>query len=234
MAQERLYLMNGSSNVISKNTFNGLFLGYPDSICSNNIFSGNAIKGPGVWGIWIGPQGTNNLFYANHIEDFHSTDDGGYYSDKDGGVAFDGNQIAPAANNTFYHNNFVNNKKSVDLVTDQIVRGNFWDDGKEGNYWDDYNGTDSGKDGIGDTPYVINENNQDRYPLMAPFDVSSVTVELPEWASPSPTPIPTPIDAKPLPTTLLVAVAIVACVFGFGLIVNIVTGKRKSSNRQGN
>jgi len=75
-------------------------------------------------------------------------------------------------------------------------------------------------------PCFINENNQDIYPLTALVDV-----ELPEQASPSPspspTPTPTPIDTKPLPTTLLAAVAIVACVFGFGLIINIVTGKRK-------
>jgi len=29
---------------------------------------------------------------------------------------------------------------------------------------------ETGSDGIGDTPYVIDENNRDRYPLMAPFN----------------------------------------------------------------
>jgi hypothetical protein len=38
-----------------------------------------------------------------------------------------------------------------------------------GNYWSDYNGTDSDGDGMGDTPYIIDENNQDSYPLMAPI-----------------------------------------------------------------
>ncbi len=41
-----------------------------------------------------------------------------------------------------------------------------WDDGKKGNYWSDYNGTDSNGDGLGDTPYVVDILNQDRYPLM--------------------------------------------------------------------
>ncbi len=41
-----------------------------------------------------------------------------------------------------------------------------WDFGKIGNYWSDYNGTDTIRSGIGDTPYIIDALNQDRYPLM--------------------------------------------------------------------
>jgi hypothetical protein len=58
---------------------------------------------------------------------------------------------------------------------------NIWDDGypSGGNYWKDYTGVDlyngpyqneTGSDGIGDTPYTIDANNTDRYPLMAPFN----------------------------------------------------------------
>jgi hypothetical protein len=46
---------------------------------------------------------------------------------------------------------------------------NLWDNGVEGNYWSDYNGTDSNQDGIGDTPYIIDANNVDHYPLMAQY-----------------------------------------------------------------
>jgi len=54
-----------------------------------------------------------------------------------------------------------------------------WDNGypSGGNYWSDYNGTDlycgphqneTGSDGIGDKPYMIDGNNTDRYPLIYP------------------------------------------------------------------
>ena len=41
-----------------------------------------------------------------------------------------------------------------------------WDCSGKGNFWSDYNGTDTNGDGVGDTPYVIDVLNQDRYPLM--------------------------------------------------------------------
>jgi hypothetical protein len=52
---------------------------------------------------------------------------------------------------------------------------NTWDDGYPagGNYWSDYvtrypSASEIDASGLWDTPYVINENNQDNYPLMLP------------------------------------------------------------------
>ena len=53
----------------------------------------------------------------------------------------------------------------------------FWDNDGEGNYWDDYAGSDDNGDGVGDTPYIIDENNQDNFPLMEPV----IIPEFPSW-----------------------------------------------------
>jgi hypothetical protein len=68
-----------------------------------------------------------------------------------------------------YHNNFKDNT----LQAQDYGLCDLWDDGypSGGNYWSDYTGVDTDADGIGDTPYVIDEHNQDRYPLMNPFGV---------------------------------------------------------------
>lgn len=73
------------------------------------------------------------------------------------------------SNNAVYHNNFINNTVQISECncTDRsTIPSSTWDNGAEGNYWSDYNGTDSNGDGIGDTPYVIDEKNQDNRPLM--------------------------------------------------------------------
>jgi len=79
-----------------------------------------------------------------------------------------------SSNNTIYSNNFVNNDLQVLIDTDSA---NVWDNGAEGNYWNNYTGTDNDGDGMGDTPYVIDENNQDNYPLVKQY----IIPEFPSW-----------------------------------------------------
>jgi parallel beta-helix repeat protein len=65
-----------------------------------------------------------------------------------------------------HHNNFVENyEEDVAMCGFSAT----WDDGKEGNYWSKYSGVDSDGDGIGDTPYIIDEDNQDNCPFIVPI-----------------------------------------------------------------
>jgi hypothetical protein len=72
--------------------------------------------------------------------------------------------------NIFFENNIIFQHTSILGGS----RNNLWDNYSIGNYWSDYTGTDGNGDGIGDTPYVINADNQDNYPLMAPTKVPDI------------------------------------------------------------
>ncbi|MGB9959819.1 MAG: right-handed parallel beta-helix repeat-containing protein [Candidatus Bathyarchaeales archaeon] len=148
-------------NYIADNE-NGVIL-YNDYGCtSSNTISENYITNNDV-GIrfYDGYGGTsNNDIFENYI----ANNGVGMYIDKipwGGGVS----------NNSICRNSFVGNTRQVyDIYWDDklfIPRSvNSWDNGTTGNYWSDYTGKDADGDGIGDTPYIIDENNRDNYPLM--------------------------------------------------------------------
>ena len=74
---------------------------------------------------------------------------------------------ADTSDNILHYNNFINNVVDVDDESGL----NYWDYEHVGNYWDRYNGVDGDGDGIGDTPYKIDESKgiQDHYPLIEPY-----------------------------------------------------------------
>ena len=43
---------------------------------------------------------------------------------------------------------------------------NYWNSTSRGNFWSDYTGEDTDSDGIGDSPYYIDSNSIDYYPMM--------------------------------------------------------------------
>jgi parallel beta-helix repeat protein len=75
-----------------------------------------------------------------------------------------GLRVVSGANNSFYHNSFIeNNHQAYDPTN------NIWYDiiSNEGNYWSDYQGIDEDNDGIGEIPYYIpGGSNIDLFPLM--------------------------------------------------------------------
>jgi parallel beta-helix repeat protein len=76
-----------------------------------------------------------------------------------------GVRLEKSINNIFFHNNFIDNEQHVEA--DSKSR-NFWDFGYPlgGNFWGDYFGADVDRDGIGDTPYTLNAENIDNFPLL--------------------------------------------------------------------
>jgi parallel beta-helix repeat protein len=87
----------------------------------------------------------------------------------------DGIRVEDSSNNKLHHNNFKDNIQQVYIPTPGYA--NVWDDGypSGGNYWSDYTGADADGDYIGDTPYVVDLNNTDRFPLMAPYEPPDTT-----------------------------------------------------------
>jgi len=188
--QGGIVIFGSFSNVIENNTLYGNHQGIELSHSTYNTVRKNKLTGHSL-AILVG-HAQYNLIEANIIAE----NDKGFwlqYSD-DNSIAENevsdngyGIWLFPnSSRNSIYHNNFLENSKNVSVSLDST---NIWDDGypSGGNYWSDYNGTDSytgqhqnvtGSDGLGDTPYVFDEKNQDNYPLMKPWGVASATIDI--------------------------------------------------------
>jgi parallel beta-helix repeat protein len=175
-------LLNDSSNcmiqdnIVSMMTTAGIALQGSSTV--NNIITRNVFQNSAV-GIDLSSSSYNNVVYKNII-----TSNGlGVKVESSGNLVY-GNTLAKngigislssSGSNVVYHNNFVNNTVQASIPTSG---GNTWDNGypSGGNHWSDYNGTDANLDGIGDTPYIIDQNSVDRYPLMQPFNAHDVGI----------------------------------------------------------
>ena len=140
---------------------------------SNNKIFGNKVL-DNTFGIWI--FGSNNTIYGNTVK--NSSNSGIVIDIYSSNNAIWGNNITinnrgvwfiSASGNKLHHNNFVDNIQPVYISMSGY--GNVWDDGypSGGNYWSDYTGVDSDHDGIGETLYIMDADNYDRYPLMGMF-----------------------------------------------------------------
>jgi len=144
-----IWLEKCSGSVITGNNITGTSRGIWLHYSHNNTVSDNTVIGNFSWrGIVLCGQSSNNTVIRNTIKD------------NEEGLGITGE------NNFIIHNNFINNQNQAVMLESHY---NAWNNTYEGNYWSDYYGIDANQDGIGDTPYPIDHNNQDNHPLMGVF-----------------------------------------------------------------
>ena len=149
------------SNVTIKNTnIDGCQYGIRLYSSNNNTIIRNNATANTQCGIGLDSSSNNNII-ANNIANNSI-----------------GLQTQSASNNRIYHNNLIAN--NAQTYIDSTSLGNAWNDTypSGGNHWGNYAGPDlysgsyqneTGSDGIGDTPYTVDANNTDHYPLMKPY-----------------------------------------------------------------
>lgn len=146
------------NNQISSNNETGITIYSSLNSIHDNMISNNKI------GIeLLGYYAKNNTIYTNNI------------TNNDVGVSLS----SYAANNTFYQNNFLDNTQQV---SGESLKLNFWNGNYSvgGNYWSDFTTryptaedtksgpyqNETGSDNIWDSPYIIDANNVDNYPIV--------------------------------------------------------------------
>jgi len=181
-------------NYLSKNDY-GLELALTwESLISGNYFAKNR------FGANVVASSQNKIIENNFVEN------------TEGAV-----RLSQATNNTFCHNNFINNSlfgscqiSNPWIAEHSIGENNIWDNGSIGNYWNDFkqrfpNASEVFGKGVWNTPYFINEENIDQYPLVAPYGTVN--------------------DSLPILPCLLLVIATVA-------IVGLAIFRKKSKKRK--
>jgi nitrous oxidase accessory protein len=187
--QHGILLVGTSFSNVTENYFEQIQLSSAIqlSYSNYNLVAGNYVDNC-TEGIQIWQYSTNNTVIENTITNCDDVAINLQYSDNNtitrNNVSNSGlgTSIYVANNNTITRNNYINNIEQLPSGEWEWYAKSFGYNGSQNiikhNYYSDYNGTDLNGDGLGDTPYVINEDHQDDYPLMHPVDVDSIP-ELP-------------------------------------------------------
>ena len=178
-----MYFDYSGFNTINGTKVSGTTNGLEFRVSSNNEITNNSINTNSYSGLILSSNSNYNNVSYNHIRNndrgiiissssenvisYNNISDSDYR-----GLTFS----SSSNNNKIYLNNFINNLYNVySSVTQNSwhtdVAVSYQYNGLKfknylGNYWDDYTGSDLNVNGIGDTPYEIN-SDQDEYPLVS-------------------------------------------------------------------
>jgi nitrous oxidase accessory protein len=248
-ATNGIVVVNGENNRITGNIFESIGLSSAIQLCysNNNLLKNNYIDSC-TEGIQLREGSSNNMVIENTITNCQDvavrllgSGIGTRWYGPDGNTIMRNNISNSRCGTTVYgsnkniisNNNYVNNTFQFSANEWYFLTwgGNVSVNIIDSNYWSDYNGTDNNGDSIGDTPYVIDENNQDNHPLMnpvaftwsepiaTPLPASSPTPVLTPEPTPSPEPTSTPEpQTESFPTTLVIATSVVIAVVGIGSV----------------
>lgn len=149
---------SSNHNTIANNIIDikGHYSGIRLNASSYNTITNNTISNSGWNGIRLNTSSNNVIYLNNLFDNYHNV-----YSRDSANAWKSPEKITYTYNDNTYTNYL-------------------------GNYYDDYTGIDADGDGIGDTPYNI-DGDEDDYPLMKPFG-SQVT------STPTPTILPYPTN----------------------------------------
>ena len=209
-----IVVMGSDYNKILENTITDNFRGLDFTSSENDTVSGNYIANniggialENMYNSIVENTITNNSNFGIHLYGAGCNNIiGNNITDNGRGIL-----VSICYNNVIYHNNFVNNTNHVETDDSNSI----WDNGEEGNYWDNYTGLDSDGDSIGDTPYIIGENNQDNYPLI------NIIPEFPDGTGQN-----GEDKTESLPTLLVVAGTVAVVIVVAGLLVYFKRRKR--------
>lgn len=137
------------SNSAISNNFAGIHLRYSSNITvfGNDVNANNN-------GVWL-TGSSNNSIIANTLA----------YNNNGTGLT------SNSRSNVLYHNNFLDNVQQA--VPDSA---NTWDNGLEGNFWSNFSSSDTDRNGIADSVYMVTTGNTDNFPLMGLFRHFSTSV----------------------------------------------------------
>ncbi len=176
-----IWVYSGSGNVIAGNNVTRNYSCGIELDSNNNTVIGNYItsttREPNNWMFGVGGINIDSALNNRITENQIANNSIGIHCQAFAYFAQSGER---KGDNQIYRNNLVDNDQTVlNEALFSEVMANIWDDGTAGNHWSDYGGKDENGDGVGDTPYVIDDLNQDNFPLMAPVKIPVAPVELP-------------------------------------------------------